>query len=291
MTDTAQQHAILAGVDGSDTALLAVRWAALEARRRDLPLRLLHVGVTYPLIARGHDDGIVAQGDEWVNAAAGVAAGAAPGVRIERQVTLGDPAQMLVEASGQARTVVLGSRGLGGFGSLLVGSIAVTVTAHAHCPVVVLRGEGLPRADAPVVVGMDGSPAGESAVEFAFEQASMRQAPLVAAHTWHESALDGAWVAEPFAIDVAETHEGERRLLSERLAGWREKYPEVEVRPEVLHTRWPAKGLLEAAAAAQLLVVGSHGRNALTGLLLGSTSQALLHKAECPVAVVRAEDG
>ncbi|WP_216216604.1 universal stress protein [Amycolatopsis aidingensis] len=289
MTNTAQHHAIVVGVDGSDSALLAVRWAASEARRRDLPLRLLHIGVTYPLIARGPDEGIVEQGNEWVASAAGVAAEAAPGVRTERKVALGDPAQMLVEASERARMLVLGSRGLGGFASLLLGSVAVTVAAHAHCPVVVLRGSGLPRADAPIVAGLDGSPAGEAAVAFAFEQASLCAAPLIAAHTWHESALDGAWVAEPYAIDVTETQEGEQRLLAERLAGWREKYPDVEARAEVLHTRWPAKGLLEAAAAAQLIVVGSRGRNTLTGLLLGSTSQALLHKAECPVAVVRPE--
>ena len=179
---------------------------------------------------------------------------------------------------------MLGSRGLGGFRGMFVGSVSAAVCAHGHCPVVVVRGR-LPGAG-PVVVGVDGSEAGEAALAFAFEEAACRQVPLVAVHTWVDTSVAETWSALPIDVDWAAVAEDERRLLAERMAGWQEKYPDVQVRQEVVRDR-PVRGLLACAKEAQLVVVGSRGRHGFRGTGLGSTSQALLHHGECPVAVVR----
>jgi nucleotide-binding universal stress UspA family protein len=186
--------------------------------------------------------------------------------------------------------VVLGDRGLGGFTGLLIGSVAVAVTAHAACPVVVVRG---PESDLtaplpePVVVGVDGSSTSEAALAFAFEEASLRRVPLVAVHVWRDLLLD-ATLAPLLDWDAIESDE--RQVLAERLAGWSEKYPDVAVRRLVAYDR-PARALVGESGRAQLVVVGSRGRGGLHGMLLGSVSQALLHHAHCPVAVVRPAGG
>jgi nucleotide-binding universal stress UspA family protein len=136
------------------------------------------------------------------------------------------------------------------------------------------------------VVGVDGSPVGEAAIEFAFEQASRLNAPLMAVHAWSDMVPAATFAVVPHAVDWAQIQTAELQLLCERLAGWQEKYPDVRVDRIVTQDR-PAHSLLEQARDAQLVVVGSRGRGGVTGLLLGSTSQALLHHAPCPVAVVR----
>jgi nucleotide-binding universal stress UspA family protein len=138
-----------------------------------------------------------------------------------------------------------------------------------------------------VVVGVDGSPAGESALAMAFDEASWRGADLIAVHTWIEFYSDSSSAsAGQFLVDWDALETCERELLAERMAGWQEKYPDVEVRRVVTRDR-PVRCLLEHAADAQLLVVGSRGRGGLSGMLLGSTSQALMYHAPCPLLVVR----
>ncbi|HET6504365.1 MAG TPA: universal stress protein [Amycolatopsis sp.] len=296
MFDTAAHHWILAGVDGSRSALDATRWAAREAARRHAPLRLFHACVLPPSAPRvpcalpgGAVEALVDYGHALLRDAERVALEAESGIEVERELRVGNAAGGLIESSGAARLVVLGSRGLGGFEGMLVGSVPAGVSAHGHCPVVVVRGrtpEDPPPRTGPVVVGVDGSPVSDSAVEFAFDAASLRGVPLVAVHTWTDMSAGETWSVLPFDIDYEAVAEDERRLLAERLAGWHEKYPDVEVRQRVLRDR-PVHGLLEAAADARLVVVGSRGRTALKGVGLGSTSQALLHHSACPVAVVR----
>jgi nucleotide-binding universal stress UspA family protein len=137
------------------------------------------------------------------------------------------------------------------------------------------------------MVGIDGSPISEAALAFAFEAAVARKVPLIAVHAWTDGVLEAA-VAPLLDWDAIEVDE--HRLLAERLAGWGEKYPDVEVRRVVARDR-PAHALIEQATviAAQLVVVGSRGRGSAAGLVLGSVSHAVLHHSPCPVAVVRAD--
>ncbi|GGP75577.1 universal stress protein [Saccharothrix coeruleofusca] len=280
-------------MDGSASALAATRWAAEQAARHRAPLRLVHA---YQLPVSGYPEVVVAarevqrafeeQGGQWVEQAA-AAARAVADVPVETSVAVGHPVAALVSASRGARLVVLGSRGHTGLSSLLVGSVAVAVTAHGECPVVVVRDES--PADGPVVVGVDGSPTSEDAVAFAFEEASLRGAPLTAVIAWTDFLVDSAYHSR-FTVDWSQVEQEELRVLAERLAGWQEKYPDVPVNRLVLHER-PAKALLGAAEGAQLLVVGSHGLGGFAGMLLGSTSRSLLHHARCPLAVVRPREG
>jgi nucleotide-binding universal stress UspA family protein len=284
---------VVAGVDGSECALQAVGWAAAEATRRHATLRLVSayawpagrlvgdpgLGLDYRRVLRE------SAGRELATAAAAAVA-VAPDVQIEQVLREGFPEPVLQAESTAADLVVLGDRGLGGFTGLLIGSVAVALAAHAACPVVVVRG---PEADPvtprtePVVVGVDGSPAGEAAVAFAFEAAALRGVPLVAVHTWRDLVVDATMAP---LLDFDAIDGDEREVLAERLAGWSEKYPDVPVRRLVVHER-PARALVDESAAAQLVVVGSRGRGGLAGMLLGSVSQAVLHHAHCPVAVVR----
>lgn len=285
---------IVVGTDGSRSALDATRWAAAEARRLNVPVHLLHA-VTPPKLA--YDDGlaitelapeIVAEVDELLHAAREVVRKHAPDVEVDTVRVDQHPVAALVAASESARMVVLGSRGLGGFTGMLIGSTAVGVTAHGHCPVAVVRGTEI--GTGPVIVGVDGSPTSEQAVAVAFEEASMRDVELIAVHAWSDvpAASYAAANRTPAQWDADQVQAEE--LLAQRLAGYREKYPDVVVTRSVTRDQ-PAARLLAHAAAAQLLVVGSRGRGTFGGLLLGSTSQAMIYHAPCPVLVVRERVG
>jgi nucleotide-binding universal stress UspA family protein len=222
------------------------------------------------------------RGHEWL---AKAQAEAGSGVAVEIVPAETPPVPTLVGESAEAALVVLGSRGLGGFSGLLVGSTAVQLAGRARCPIAVVRGAS---AVGPVVVGVDGTPAGEGAIGFAFAQASLWDAELIAVHAWSDLILDAAHLTGSGAIDFGPLEQRSAELLAERLAGWQEKYPDVHVRREVVRER-PTKALLRRAEHARLVVVGSRGRGGFRGLLLGSTSQHLLHHAACPVAVVRTD--
>lgn len=286
--------AIVAGIDGSSSALDATRWAAREAARRKTALRLLHAchlpaaNTRSPIsLPRGFADALVAYGDDWLQDARSAATEVVPELAVDTVSSTGNPVVELLMASETAQLVVLGSRGLGGFSSLLVGSVAVAVAARAHCPVIVVRGdaESPARHTAPVFVGVDGSEAGGDAIGFAFEAAELRGVPLIAVHAWTYATIEEAWPEVPLKVSEADIEADRRRVLAERLADWQRKYPGVVTEQRVVRGR-PARTLLAEAADAQLIVVGTHGKTALTGLGLGSVSQAALHHAKCPVAVV-----
>ncbi|MFJ5731776.1 universal stress protein [Streptomyces paradoxus] len=285
---------VVAGVDGSPSSLDAVGVAGHEAAIRGAELRLVH--------AFGRSSShLPAGGPPWNPAGAGVrelldgtlaaaerrARDVAPQVDIARDVTVGEPLTVLEIASRTASLVVVGSRGLGAFSSLLLGSTSGHLAAHGRCPVLVVRGR--PNPAGPVLLAVDGSPASEEAVRFAFTEASLRGADLMALHVCRAGSpevYDGP--ADPPFVTYDETHLRERaeRVLDAALAGRPETYPVVPVarRPLVGRVRHT---LIDASADAQLLVVGARGRGGFTGLLLGSVSQAVLHHAHCPVAVVR----
>jgi nucleotide-binding universal stress UspA family protein len=290
------RRAVVAGVDGSESALAAVRWAAREAVRRRLPLRLVHAfgwpntqHIGDPGLGVDYREVLLRVAREQVSAAADAAAAAVPGVEIDQRVEVGYPIPVLEAESRHAQLLVLGNRGLGGVTSLLVGSVAVALAAHATCPVVVVRGaEPIATSDQlPVVVGVDGTPRSEAAIAFAFDAADAYRVPLVAVHTWWDLLVDPT--LDPL-IDWEAIETTEQEVLAERLAGWSEKYPDVEVRRIVTRDR-PAHQLFEQAQRAQLVVVGSRGRGTFSGLVLGSVSHALLHHAPCPIAVVRPRPG
>jgi nucleotide-binding universal stress UspA family protein len=286
---------VVAGVDGSESALHAVRWAAAAARRLGAPLRLVHAAEIPAGYPKGYVDArilrevLLTHGREWLARATEEAA--AIGAEPVSAVVVDSVVPMLIAESRTAARVVLGSRGLGGFTGLLVGSTAVELAARAHCPVVVVRGgneDAQPSSSGPIVVGVDGTPVGEAAIGFAFAEASALGADLVAVHTWTDLVLDAAFAGGAAALDFAPLEQQAEADLGERLAGWREKYPDVHVVRKVVRDR-ASRALLGHAEHAQLVVVGSRGRGGFRGLLLGSTSQHLLHHAPCPVAVVRAE--
>jgi nucleotide-binding universal stress UspA family protein len=206
-------------------------------------------------------------------------------VRVSTSTVVGAPAGRLVNASRDAQLVVVGNGHHSPLGEAVVGSTSSQVAAHAECPVVVVDTPAPPLSDA-VVVGIDGSHANEPAIAYAFDAAEVRQAALVAVHAWWLDVPERvglAWMSEE---SLSRIGQGQKALLAEALSGWSEKYPDIVVRHDVSRQR-PVDALLVAAKSADLLVVGSRGHGGFAGLLLGSVSQALLHRAHpCPVAVV-----
>lgn len=294
----AENYPVIVGVDGSEPALTAVRWGARDAAHRHTSLRLVHalglpslyVGAWPP--STELREKLAERGAE-ILAVAEDAAKQVADIEVETVCDNGDPAPVLVEKSRHAHLTVLGASGHGGFlAGLALGSTPVKVASHAHSPIVVVRGEDgdtRPERD-PVVVGIDGSPLSESALSYAFEEASLRGAPLIAVHTWFDGDAAEMLTPERFSEELGTVQDVAERMLAERLAGWGEKYPDVSVERVVVRGR-PHQKLLKLSEKAQLVVVGSRGRGGFAGLLLGSHSQALIHAAKCPVMVVRpAED-
>ena len=188
----------------------------------------------------------------------------------------------LIDLSRQADMVVVGCRGQTAVARALLGSVSSGLVHHAQCPVVVIHDDdalAILSSQAPVVVGIDGSPASELATAIAFDEASFRGVDLVALHarTDSDNSLSMEW--SPLQSRAAE-------ILAERLAGWQERYPDLTVHRRVVFDR-PARHLLDESESAQLVVVGSHGRGGFTGMLLGSVSRAVVNSARIPVIVAR----
>ncbi len=284
---TATRGAVVAGVDGSAAAVHAAVWAGAEARRRRRPLRLVHVHalpqVHTPIAAGPHDQvraGLAERAENRLAEARTAVLARSPGLDIGTAAREWSPVTALVQESRNAELVVLGSRGLGGFTGMLAGSTAKSVVAHAHCPVVVVR--GLAPAAGPVVVGADGSADSDAALAFACEEARLRGSALTAVHTWN----DGVLRPSPLPHNGSGIDQAERAKLADQVGGWREKFPDLTIDLDVTRGR-PVRTLLERGEHAQLLVVGCRGLGGFTGMLLGSTGQALIAHAPCPVAVVR----
>ncbi|GII81676.1 universal stress protein [Sphaerisporangium rufum] len=264
---------IVAGVDGSAAGLAAARWAAAEAELRGTPLLLAHAmpawacedaGGPYQEVARWMRDGA----DQVLAGALEQTRAAAPAAEVTTARLPGDPRTALVEAAAPAELLAVGNHGLGGFRGLLLGSVALGVAGRAGCPVAVVRTPPAPPRP-EIVLAVDGAPGTGPAIAFAFEEAARRRVALLAVH-------------------AADARPGPGRtgdLPAAALAGARERHPDVKVTERAIAGH-PVEVLLGASGGAELLVAGSRGRGAGTGLLLGSVSHALLHHATCPVVIV-----
>jgi nucleotide-binding universal stress UspA family protein len=288
---TAEPNApIVVGVDGSRPALAATRWAAAEATRRQAPLQLWqaarwpdgHHVADMPLPDQSERE-FLAAARRRLDEALAIARDTGDTIDVTTQIRAQSPIEMLVEASTSARLVVLGSRGLGGFKGLLLGSTAIGVTARADGPVVVVQEYQAPQTG-PVVVGLDNSAADDATLEFAFDAAASRGTNLVAVHTWHEDAVP--YARDAILIDWASIRRAARENAKERIASVHAKYPSVTANLKLTRNK-AAIELVERSESAQLVVVGSRGRGEVAGFVLGSTSQTLIRHAGCPVAVVR----
>ncbi|MGV9665245.1 universal stress protein [Nocardia niigatensis] len=289
-----QRHSrIVAAVDGSASSYQAAAWAAVAADLHGCQLHLVtstapSAGELPREVLRDADLALLdREGQRIVDEAGRVArAGAAGAVVPITSEVIGEPIiDYLLEQSRRVRAVAVGSRGLGAIRSRVLGSVADAVVRHAHCPVAVIHGTEAPDpvcADKPVLVGVDGTPNSVPALEFAFEEASARKVGVTALYAWTD--ILGSYVPligwEPLRAQANE-------VLSERLAGFGERYPEVTVRRLLVMER-PGQALLAESEHAQLVVVGSHGRGGFTGMLLGSTSSTVLHHVQIPTVVVRA---
>lgn len=288
----ANHQTVVVGVDGSPNSVAAVHWATTLAERLSSPLHIA-IAVQEPTFLLAESPNVVPTevwGRQRHNAAELVAelsesiGRTHPSVTVTTQVDSVSAAEMLTTLSRTSRLVVVGNSGTGMLASNLLGSTAKKIADTAACPVVVWRA-GAHADDAPIVVGVDGSATSEAAVAQAFELASLFAVSLVAVHTWNSISHGGA-VAFPGFVDWSAVENEEALLLSESLAGWTEKYPDVQVE-HVLQQSSPAPTLVELSSRAQLVVVGSRGRGAIARALLGSTSSNLAHHAQCPVMICR----
>lgn len=288
MSDHDVRPGIVVGVDGSPASDNAVAWAARDAALRGVQLTLIYAlpGAASPVwldvaLPQDYWDYQNETGQKVLDAAQQVAREAAGehALRIVAKSVPGHAVATLIEYSRRADLVVVGSRGLSKWGRRLLGSVSSSLAHHAHGPVAVIP-EGERPSTAPVVVGVDGSPASELATEIAFDEASRRGVELIVLHTWTDLNFEFP------AIRWNDLSEEAERALSEQLAGWCERYPDVAVRRVVMPDE-PARQLLAQAEAAQLVVVGNRGRGGFAGMLLGSVSSAVVHSATAPVIVAR----
>ncbi|WP_181804161.1 universal stress protein [Streptomyces shenzhenensis] len=288
MTSPPDTRPIVVGVDPDVTQRLALAWAADEADRRGLPLRLVHAREVPPAGYRTAelapawetwDEALRTLGTRTLELAEAFVRDRRPEVEVSVLLVAGDAAPVLRGQAREAAALVLGSRHLTAVQELPRSlSVAVPVVACAHCPVIVVReAEHVTRQPPFLVVGVDGSPDSEAAVDYAFQEAASRGAGLRALYVWHPPLLG--------ALDEQAARQECLRLLSETVAGRAAAYPDVELHHEVVRGH-PVKVLTEASAHALGLVVGSRGLGGFTGLLLGSVSQGVLHHALCPVMVV-----
>lgn len=298
MSRRISHHGVVVGTDGSPPSRVAVKWAAQEAAMRHVPVTVVHVIPSLSIAAsalawpagRVPAEVLEMQENEAQEVIAdaikvvedSVASGDRP--EINSEVLFGAAVPAFADLSKDAQLVVVGCHGRTEQHRRLLGSVSTGVIHHAHGPVAVIHDEvasSLQSSKLPVLVGIDGSQASESATAIAFDEASWRGVDLVALHVWGDADMSTV-----FGVDSAAMQSAADKMLAERLAGWQERYPDVTVQRVVEFER-PVRHLLDQAEKAQLVVVGSHGRGGFAGMLLGSVSTAVAQEARVPVIVAR----
>ncbi|MGW4967565.1 universal stress protein [Nonomuraea sp. NPDC004186] len=271
---------IVVGVDGSQASLVAVDWAAHEAAMRGVTVHLVYVipALDLPLgapseevrrCARKHALFVLEDARQHVRTG-----------EAQTQILTGDPRLGLIKASKGAELLVVGSHGTGGFWQQLAGSVALGTPGQATCPVVVARSlPEHPRNE--VVVGVDGSSRSETAMEFAYAEASLRGAELYAVHAWNP-------VSGRQATGLVGESDAHRQLLEAAIADFRDRGPTVKLVPRLVRGH-PVDVLLRASAEAGLLVVGSRGHGPVSAFF-GSVSHALVQYAKGPLVVIAVAD-
>jgi nucleotide-binding universal stress UspA family protein len=294
MFETPTKYGIIVAVDGSAESDAAISWAAREVSMRHEHVTLMHVvqpvALSWPVspeqttVAEWQEDNakhVMDHARDCLSAALDLPH--PPDFRTE--VLHAHPVDALVDASKDARMIVVGSHGKGVLGRLLMGSVSRGVVEHAHCPVAVVHsdeGSAPVHPTAPVLLGVDGSPASEAATAWAFDEASRRGVALVALHAWSDIG-----VFPILGMDWRTYQDQGEEVLGERLAGWQERYPDVHVSRRLVCDT-PARWLIEESQNAQQVVVGRHGRGGFNGMRLGAVAAAVAQSAKVPVIVVRA---
>jgi nucleotide-binding universal stress UspA family protein len=285
---------VIVGVDGSEESLLAVEWATAEARRHSAPLRIVSASDVMPRMHTHHaspaEIAVTLRGISARALAAAITRSeeVAPGLPVDTRLLSGPPAVAVAESGSGASMLVVGARGAGGFAAMMLGSVSRYAAAWAPCPVVVVREETMV-VHREVAVGVRDPEDATEALAFAFEEAALRGADLVAVHTWywlppatgHTGALRPA-DPERFAAEAS-------RHLAAALEEWQHKYPGVRVRQDVIRGH-PGRVLASYSTRTDLVVLGRHGHPAGPGPGIGSIQHAVLDHAHGPVAVVPSGD-
>jgi len=284
---------VVVGVDGSEESLLAAEWAAMEANRHGRPLRIVSAPAMLP---RMHSFQVspatvarVLRGASAraLGTAVARAEEVAPGLEIATDLLSGPPALAVAGSGSDAAMLVVGARGAGGFAAMILGSVSRYAALRATCPVTVIRQASM-AVHQEVAVGVRDPQDTSEALTFAFEEATARHADLVVVHAWYwfpsalRAQVDKDAMGTPFHPE--QISDQASRTLSAGLDRWREKYPDVRVRHDVIHGH-PARVLANYSARADLVVIGRHGSPGI-----GSIQHALLDHARGPVVIVPAGD-
>lgn len=281
---------IVAAIDGSAEALRAVGWAVGEAVLRDAPLRIVS-GLELPPRMTPRKDAhgpstvaeiVTAERDRALAAAAERATAIAPDLKVSTDGLSGPVAQAVADSGAGASMLVVGSRGVGAFAAMILGSVSRYAATHAACPVVVVRDDSTASRQGQVVVGVRAAEDCDATLTFAFEEAALHSASLLAVHAWQADDPD----LLPNEGPVPGSHAGQAgaaRQLESLLDSWREKYPGVAVSQEVVHGH-PGRALAGLSARAGLIVLGRHYPHRGPGRVI----HAVLNHAHCPVATVPA---
>ncbi|MGW7359242.1 universal stress protein [Streptomyces sp. NPDC054802] len=283
---------VTVGLDGSRESLAAVDWAAEEALRRAVPLRLLRAWsgdgdprtlLVDPVVARGW-------GERTLGTAQRRLRRRHPALEVETEWTSTGPVEALCAAGDEAELLVLGSRGLGGLAGFLAGSVSLAVLARTRGPLVLVRphdhrapGKSGPAAE--VVIGLDVSAPADEVLAFGFAAADRYGCGLRVLHSWAVPAVHGPDMGGALPLLMTEIAQGARRALDEALAPWTDKYPGVPV-VRACHQGRPAQDLPEASRDARLVVVGRRNRRGRIGTRIGAVTHAVIHHSLAPVAVV-----
>ncbi len=283
---------VVAGTDGSRESMRAVEWAAREAVLRGAPLRIVSAAGLLPRMMGSHgksdydtvSDLLREDRDRALSSAAERAAQTAPGLLIDTDVLTGEPARAVTDSGTGALMLVVGSCGIGAFTAMVLGSVSRYAAIHASCPVVVVRDETT-ATHKQIGVGVGDPESSTAALEFAFEEAALRKASVMAIHAWHTPEFDISRAGPAPSVPAAQVLEAAvARDLAALLDSWREKYPDVPVSQDVMHGH-PGRALVGLSARADLVVIGRRSTHTIVHGP-GTVTHAVLNHAHGPIVTV-----